>query len=348
MNSNNVPKFLIDYLKSQNKKLVTIPKRDEILLFLNSFLPFTGQFDNLFCNWFLQESSQLIINSIFLYEDGFFDCAFYSLRQANEVIDSMLYHSVTEKKILKQWSMKGYFPFDSTIKKNLENLSVEFREIKELIPEFFSEHSRLNRNVNKIIHKQGFDTFYIYRNGFEEKNQQYLISETELFFQFLIHTIGFVSVLFIILEPISLAFADSNVDSKIPLNLLTDPIDLNFFDEFLGNYKIIDKIMGSRYYLSFIESFADNEPMLPSVYSVIREECWDLDALEEIEKQKHLLNTYQQFMHDILKNGISISRFLYHGGVTWYFTSIKSNFDRRSYGGPEFQQYLRSEKKFNQ
>ena len=52
---------------------------------------------------FFAEATQLLINSIFLYEEGYFDCAFYSVRQASEVFNAMLYLS-EDKDEWKKWA----------------------------------------------------------------------------------------------------------------------------------------------------------------------------------------------------------------------------------------------------
>lgn len=57
----------------------------------------TGRVDIMYCNAFLTEATQLLINSIFLYEDGYFDCAFYSVRQASEQNLSMFMRELKKK-----------------------------------------------------------------------------------------------------------------------------------------------------------------------------------------------------------------------------------------------------------
>lgn len=45
----------------------------------------TGLIDAFGANRFFDEASQMIANSIFLFQKGFFDAAFYSLRQSIEI-----------------------------------------------------------------------------------------------------------------------------------------------------------------------------------------------------------------------------------------------------------------------
>lgn len=338
---------IIEYLRTQNKRKYKLSESDYLLTFLNSFFPFTGQIDNLYCNEFLLEATQLLINSIFLYEDGFFDCAFYSIRQANEVTENMLYLSINDRKELKKWTNKEKFPFSVEIKSKLEKLSVDYKDIKTQLSGFFDNHADLTSKVNKIIHKQGFDTFYRTRNyHFDIKKTQFA-DEAYLFSKYLLYSIGIILILFGLLDPISLALADEKIDSKIPYNLITEPINIDFFNKYLSEHGIVEKLFSSTFYLEFISGFKDNEPMLPAVYSVIREEGWDIDSLDEIEKQFHMLDFYQRIMFKILKNKIPVSNFFLNGGLTWYFTTNKSNYERQIFGGEEFDHYLHTNLKFN-
>ncbi len=114
---------------------------------------------------------------------------------------------------------------------------------------------------------------------------------------------------------------------------------MDYFENFLGKGDVIAKIQTSNYYQNYIAQFSDKENMSPAVYSVIREEAWDLDALDEIEKQLALLGPHERFMFCILKCGIRVSKFYFNAGLTWYFTTIDSNFNRCHFGGEEFQNY---------
>lgn len=65
----------------------------------------TGRVDALFTNTFILESVHLVVNAISLFESGYFDCAYYSLRQSLEVSTTMNYllelsPEVREKKML--------------------------------------------------------------------------------------------------------------------------------------------------------------------------------------------------------------------------------------------------------
>jgi hypothetical protein len=342
---NEFERMIIDSMRDEGRVKIQIPQREELLLYLHSQMLYTGRVDVMYCNDFLNEATQLLTNSIFLYEEGYFDCAFYSIRQASEVLNSMLYISFEDATILKSWSTKDRFPMDKGIKSKLIEMSDAYEEIKDLLPEYFEHHGNLIKKSNKIIHKQGFDTFYRVRTHFGDKHGYSQDDDVNFFVETLKYTIGISLILFIILDPISLALADENITYKLNFNFITDPIDVDYFKNFLGQVDVIAKIQTSNYYQNFIAQFSDKENMSPAVYSVIREEAWDLEALGEIEKQLALLSPLERFMFCILKCGIRVSKFYFSAGVTWYFTTIDSNFN---FGGEEFQNYLKPENKFNQ
>ena len=68
-----------------------------------------------------------------------------------------------------------------------------------------------------------------------------------------------------------LALADENVNGKININLMTEPIDTTFFENILGVSDIVSKIKSSNYYKDFVSYFEEKEEMLLATYSVIRE-----------------------------------------------------------------------------
>lgn len=55
---------------------IPLPDHDKLIGYLRALFPMTGIGDKLFCNGFMIESVELLKHGIFLYEDGFFDCAF--------------------------------------------------------------------------------------------------------------------------------------------------------------------------------------------------------------------------------------------------------------------------------
>lgn len=336
--------MIMQNMKDNCKKKCELPERKELLSYLHSMLLITGRLDIMYCNAFLTEATQLLINAIFLYEDGYFDCAFYSVRQASEVFDSMLYLSNKDNGELEKWIKKERFPMDSKIRNQLEKMVYGYTEIKTILEDYFLHHRELINKSHKIIHKQGFDTFYVARLQENFAHEE----DEKLFLEVLKYTIGIGIILFVLLEPLALALADDEVNGKLNFDFMTEPIDCTYFERFLGLNDIVDRLLKSNYYKGFVAQFEDRERMNMATYSVIREGAWDIDSLDEIEKQIHLLNSYEKYMFQILKLGIKVSNFYYMDGIGWYLTTYKSAYQRNCFGSSEFEKYLKEDMRFNQ
>lgn len=345
----NFEKKIIESIENEFENNILLPDYESIMLYLYYIVVYTGQCNIMFCNSFIQEAIQLLKNSLILYKKGFFDCAFYSIRQSSEVMDSMLYLAKSPSEKVYDWKSKNYFPVDSKVRQQLEKISNDYKEIKSLLPDFFRHHEELIIKIHKIIHKQGFDTFYQLRTPINRKITNYSQEdEIALFLETLKYTIGKLLILIVILDPMCLALADENVNGKINMNLMTEPIDTTFFENILGLSDIVSKIKSSNYYKDFVSYFEEKEEMLPATYSVIREQFWNIEKLNEIESQFHMLSTDEKFMFNILKRGIKASLFYYAGGLGWYYTSNMSNLKEFSVNTIDFQNYTKSREAFNQ
>lgn len=345
----NFEKKIIESIENEFENNILLPDYESIMLYLYYIVVYTGQCNIMFCNSFIQEAIQLLKNSLILYKKGFFDCAFYSIRQSSEVMDNMLYLAKSPSEKVYDWKSKNYFPVDSKVRQQLEKISNDYKEIKSLLPDFFRHHEELIIKIHKIIHKQGFDTFYQLRTPINRKITNYSQEdEIALFLETLKYTIGKLLILIVILDPMCLALADENVNGKINMNLMTEPIDTTFFENILGLSDIVSKIKSSNYYKDFVSYFEEKEEMLPATYSVIREQFWNIEKLNEIESQFHMLSTDEKFMFNILKRGIKASLFYYAGGLGWYYTSNMSNLKEFSVNTIDFQNYTKSREAFNQ
>ena len=270
-------------MKFEGKQSISLPERDIILHNLHS-LKFmtTGQADRLFCNLFLNESVQLLINSIFLYEDGYFDCAFYSIRQAYEVGNSMLYIANNGKLKLNIWNEKGYYPMNKKLIEELSKIDVAYSEIRMVNFDFFKEYDELLKKAHKIIHKQGFDTFYDIREAYRFNKKFNKNEEIDFFLKLLKYSIGMAIILYIVVDPISLVLADDDLSARFNFDPLTEPANIQFFNDYLTD-DIITKIKSTESFLEFSSYFANKEKMLPSVFDVVRNQAFDIDSLDKIK-----------------------------------------------------------------
>ena len=341
-------KQIIDGMKYENKQSLILSEHDELLLCLYRLKDMmTGRCDIMFCNIFISEAIQLLINSIFLYEDGNFDCALYSIRQSSEVANNMLYLSNLGKAELNEWNRKGYFPMNAKIVERLEKIDTNYTEVKAAMSGFFKEHDELTKSAHKTIHKQGFDSFYAFRTMHQYSGKFDKELETEFFVKLLKNSIGKVIVLYIIMDPISLVLADEDLSARFNFDPITEAVDIEFFQEYLSE-EIIETIKSTSFFKEVSEYFAAKEKMTPAVFDVVRNQAFDVDSLDEIAMQRHLLNINEQLILDILQAKIELTNIYPDCCMLGYFTSVRSKYRKSGWHSAEYDQYLNSDQIFNQ
>ena len=91
----------------------------------------TGLIDAWGANRFFDEASQMIANSIFLFQEGFFDAAFYSLRQSIEISIGTLYLTANPEK-MKEWKKLEPGFESGKMAKYLQEQEPVFKELKKI------------------------------------------------------------------------------------------------------------------------------------------------------------------------------------------------------------------------
>lgn len=334
--SKNLEEEIYNALKFKNKQRCTLKERNVLLSELHIMETLaSGKIETMFCNLFLNESVQLLINSIFLMEDGFYDCAFYSVRQSAENLNNMLLLA-SDKSKLEQWCKKEYFPLNNKVVKLLTECNIIYSEFKDKLKVFFDDYDNLIKQSHKIIHKQGFDTFYSQRTFHAKEVKFDKDKEIDFFVKLLRYSIINIYLIFIILDPIGLELADSNMNMRLNFNPMAEPINLDFIRENCP-YDLIDMLHQTKFYNDLVCEYSEKEEMNVDTYSVIRDNFFNLEALDNIEKQRHLLSPQEQFMLSILQTGLRISNFQIGGiNILPYWTSEKCNYSRYSTAINEF------------
>ena len=341
MNAEEYEKMLLEQDHQLLKKVV-LPEHDSLLQAIRALFPTTGILQNMFCNGFMMESVELIKHALFLYEDGYFDCAFYSLRQSVEIMNSMLLLSDDEDR-LKEWKAKAWFPMDKAVKGLLEKNNAAYSEIREKIPEFFTHYNELLKTANKYIHKQGFDSFYAY---YGRANAEAEEKRTALFVELMKHAIGMILIMDIALDPLSLALSDPEVDSHIPFDAMTEPIPVHMLEEFLSP-DLLNRIKETDHYQKVKHYFLEKEELSEATYGVVRCQYFDTSSLADIEKQENLLSVYERLILHILQAGIPATHFYMDYSTLGYATSIIPTKQISHYSSHQFDQFIGAEDMFN-
>ena len=119
----------------------------------------TGLIKAFGANRFFDEASQMIANSIYLFQEGFFDAVFYSLRQSIEISIGTLYLTANPEK-MREWKKLGAGFESGKMADFLRNHEPAFKEIRTKMHAFFDNVRGVQKKTNKYVHKQGFSSFY--------------------------------------------------------------------------------------------------------------------------------------------------------------------------------------------
>ncbi len=316
---------------------------------LNIENSWTGRLDAAMANTFIQESNLLLINSIVLFEQGYFDCAYYSLRQSLEVSTTMIYlidcDKETRERELQKWKEQSRFPMYSQMIKFLESNQSVYSDMKGKMQNYFEELNAVKEKLNKYVHKQGFKTFYTSRNHplNLKKDRISFIKEFERYLQ---KCIGAVAILRLTIDPFPILLMDEKIYSRTG-DLMTTGYTDDFVEKYVG-FRHIEDYKKTDMYRNLYNSIIQEEAMEPCVIDVVKGQYIDKDQIDMILKQRHLLS--QNDLIAVVLCGFSkkVSKVYCFGGLKMYFSSNQSVRKKLSWSGMDFKNFEKSENKYNQ
>src|SRR3990172_10088899 len=308
----------------------------------------TGLLDAMFSNEFFREGVQLIINAIVLFEKGYFDCAFYSLRQALEISTTVVYlvddSDENRKQEFRKWMKQDKFPMQGQMIAELNKRKNTFADIKANMSLYFEEVEAAKQKLNKYVHKQGFDKFYVsrtdsFREYFEHSN---LTSDFE---KLLITSIGTVAVLRLAIDPVPLLLADDAIYKRTG-QLMSEAYADDFLDKYIG-LNHVEAYKQTELYQSYYHSFIHREEMLPSVLAVVKNDYVNNDRIEEIFLQKHLLGDHELVAVALIAHSNKIAKVYCFGGLHWYFTDVETKRRKTGWSSSDFKVFKNGSAKYN-
>ena len=119
--------IVVDWGKTENIcPVVRVGKEKYYLVLMNIEQSWTGRMDVVnIGNTFIMEAEQQIINAIELFEQGYFDCAYYSLRSAVDLSTTMVFladmPNDERDAFLDNWKETKDFPMQGQMIKLLSN-----------------------------------------------------------------------------------------------------------------------------------------------------------------------------------------------------------------------------------
>lgn len=233
-------------------------------------------------NQFLLESCQLLANSLDLIHQGYFDAAFYSVRQAGEVIligalFTNLDKAEREEKYKKWASLEG-FPSFSKLSGMLRANDGEHRELLEQMPEIDELISKLNRRANKYIHKQGHESFYTKPYGVAPESADRI---REDFVEYFKAAIKACAIFRLAVNPFPILRNDPECEYRFP-DCITPEFSQSFIEDCLG-IDFVEHYMQTESYQNWLNAIRSSFPQLQEpTYIVSSLHFIDLSNLEDI------------------------------------------------------------------
>lgn len=341
----------IEWRKHENIRPLTLPNIEKFYHDLQNIEhSWSGRMDiGNIGNTFIIEAEQQLINAIELFELGYFDCAYYSLRSAVDLSTTMVYLAdmPDEEKnlLLDAWKETKDFPMQGQMIKQLSTKGNVFTDMKNKMPDFFSEAKKLSASLNKYVHKQGLRHFYISRNHPINVNQSQdaFINNFEYYLK---RCTGVVAVMRLAIDPFPVLLMDDDILYRC-FDSMTEPYTEKFVEEYIGQptieaYKTTDIFQYA--YDSFISDQRKNE----AVFNIVKHQYIDSRKMDEILPQLQLMDKCDGICTLIVYACSKVVKVYGIGGLNMYFTDKDTNRKAHSWSSADFNRFANAECKINQ
>lgn len=275
-------------------------------------------------NMLIKEISILLANSLRLYEMGYFDNAYYSLRSANELATVMLDLSDKDDSEIKcnfeDFRQGKYNKWRVKIIKELSDNGIVFKEVIDKMPNFKEDISKLLSEINDVVHNNGLDKFYCFRYHSLDKDLPY--KKLEEFTKHLSKSIRILAIMRLIVDPLPLLITEDEIYYRCP-----QIIFFPFSDKMLSviGQESIEEFKQTDTYKSMEEQILSLEKRNPAVNDFLIHKVIDLDKIEDIYSQKHLISENELKILDVCGCTNKIVEINYGNGSYIFFTSLNSD-----------------------
>ena len=300
-------------------------------------------------NTFILEAAQELINAIELFEMGYFDCAYYSLRSAVELSTTMVFLTdmpeEERNRYLENWKDTKQFPMQSQIVQMLSEKGDVFADMLDKIPSFFENAKKLTQELNKYVHKQGLKHFYISRNH-PINLQKPLESFINEFESYLKKCIGVVAVMRLAGDAFPILLMDEEFLLRC-FDSMTASYTPEFVDEYIGN-NILNAYKETLLYQRTYDAFSDDEKKNYATFNVMKHQYIDRNKMSDIMKQLHLLNNDDSICVLMVNACDKITKTYAIGGFQMYFTDKDTARKAYEWKGSDFKRFENNSEKLNQ
>ena len=273
-------------------------------------------------NLLIKEISILLANSLSLYEMGYFDNAYYSLRSANELATVMLDLSDKDDSEIKNnfddFRRGKYGKWRGKIIQELSERGIVFKDVIEKMPNFKNNIRNLLKEINNVVHSNGRENFYCFRYHSLDKNIHY--KKLELFENHFLRSMKIVAIMRLILDPLPLLITDEELYYRCPPIIIYP-----FSDEMLSviGEKSIEEFKQTDAYKSIESWILSFEKQNITVHEFLNYDFINLDKIDDIYSQKHLIPENKLKILDLCCCTTKIVEIISGNGFYHFFTSLK-------------------------
>ena len=341
----------IEWRKCDNIRPLTIPNKEKFYRdLINIEHSWSGRVDvGNIGNTFIIESEQQLINAIELFEQGYFDCAYYSLRSAVDLSTTMVYLADMPEEerelILDAWKETKEFPMQGQMIKQLSTKGNVFRDMINKMTNFFTKAKELSVDLNKYVHKQGLRHFYVSRNHplSLQKPQDTFISNFEFNLK---RCIGVVAVMRLAIDPFPVLLMDKEILYRC-FDSMTQPYNFDFVDEYI-DHSFIEAYKSTDIYQESYALFIHEEKKNEAVFNIVKHQYIDSRKMDEILIQMHLMSKDDIICTLMVYACDKVVKLYSHAGLLMYFTDKNTNRKEQSWSGLDFKNFAEVENKTNQ
>lgn len=305
-----------------------------------------GIIDAQIANMTLNESCMMLINAVKVFQLGFFDCAFYSLRQTIELSLSGIYLSSDKNKI-KSWNNweKGFEK--AAMIQELKKEDPDYKNIKEELSFYFNELRETQLEIDKYVHKQGFTTFYTYHGRTADYHTKHIRKLQCDFERYLKECIGAVAIYRLVIDPLPLLLMDEDIEMRTP-DFITEPFGARFIENYIPE-DVVKAYKQTEIYKGYYDDLSKREKQNDAVYALIHWSSINREKLEDYSNQAHLLSFHDKLALIITILSPKVTNCYLMNGCLWYHTENESQRGRLSitFGNDYFQQFFHDDSNYN-
>lgn len=337
----------VEWRRHQNIRPLKLKNKDKFYSdLINIEHSWSGRMDTNVGNTFIMEAEQQLINAIELFEAGYFDCAYYSLRSAIDVSTTMVFLSDLSdderEKYLNDWKQVKPFPLRNVMLKKLTKDGNIFVDMFEKMPIFFNKAKELSEKLNKYVHKQGLRHFYVSRNHpiHGKTPQDKFINNFETHLK---ECIGVVAVMRLAIDPFPILLMDEEILYRC-FDSMTEPYTVDFVNEYIGT-EIIEEYKSTDFYSTTRHAFENEEKKNEAIFSIVKHQYINTQKFNDIFQQFHLLTIHDAISTLIVYICPKATKIYTCDGLMPYFTDRKTNRTKMSWDSRDFQKFQTAQDK---